>query len=80
MVRLRKLILAAFLAASLSAVNVYASSVVPAQEPKTQEAQSEQEGPVTLFKATYSENNSEAFIPQIEGMKDTALQDTLIIP
>ncbi|EGO63862.1 hypothetical protein [Acetonema longum] len=77
MVRLRKLVLAAFLAASLSAVNVYASSAVPAQEPETQEAQSEQQGQVKLFKATYSENNSEASIPQIDGMKDTALQDTI---
>lgn len=85
MVRLRKLVLAAFLAASFSVANVYASSAMPthAPEPKTpeasriEEAQSEQQEQARLFKARYSENNSEAFIPQIDGMNDTALQDTI---
>ena len=83
MVRLRKLVLVAFFAASFSAVNAFASSTLPAQGAETQESaniqkeQSEQQAPFKLLKAKYSGNNSEAFIPQIEGMKDTALQNSI---
>ncbi|CUH97399.1 hypothetical protein P22_3527 [Propionispora sp. 2/2-37] len=84
MVRLKKLFWVAFFAASFSVVSAYASNEVPAQEPSatqksadTQESQEDPQGRLKFLKVKYLENNSEAFIPQVEGIKDPVLQDTI---